>query len=340
MGPDVAGRAARAADLAHLGARLRAALTPRAVTTCLGVSAITGVPLARAAMPTPCPPAAAPIWLWCAGCPAPAAALARALGDTAVATAIAADLAARDGDQLRPRVRLAPVGAGLVVCDLADRADDDAVPWPDDSTLHLASCLPRILPGPWLDVGAGPAALALAAGPSRARVRATDVNVAALALATRGLALAGRDDVEVAEAELVTGADAGWRLITMNAPIPVAAGLAAAGSRWHHSVDDLVPRLWRTAAALLDGDGELLVHGVDDDDDAWAPPPAAGGTVTIARYGPVARRGFAVTRWRPHGPALRRRGRVALGPGRPYVLRADLDAIEGGGDPHADRDLR
>ena len=41
--------------------------------------------------------------------------------------------------------------------------DDDRVPWPDDSTLHLIGCLPPRVDGAWLDLGAGPAA----AAPSR-----------------------------------------------------------------------------------------------------------------------------------------------------------------------------
>lgn len=328
------------AELAALGARLGAAITARAVRACLGVSELPAVPQVVAAPPAPCPPAAAPIWLWCAGRAVAASAVERALAPAHVATALAAGLAVRDGDRLAPAVRLAPLGRGLVVCDVAARGDADRVPWPDDSTLHLIGCLPATIAGPWLDVGAGPAAAMLAAAPGAGPRRATDVNPRALAWARLGLALAGRADVTVAEADLAAGAGAGWALITMNAPIPRPTGLVDADSQWHASVDDLPARLWPAVPALAAPGAEVLVHATVDDDGAGAPPAALGGAVTVARYSPPGGRGFAVIRWRPAAPARRVAAPVVLGIGRPFVTRADLDAIEAGHHPHPTVDLR
>lgn len=327
-------------ELAALGARLRAALTPRAVSACLGVSAIPAAPRVTAAPPSPCPPAAAPIWLWCAGRAVPASAIARALGPAAVATAIGAGLAVHDGDALAPAVLLAPLGASLVVCDVAARVDDDRVPWPDDSTLHLIGCLPPRVDGAWLDLGAGPAAAALAIAPGRGPRRATDVNPRALAWARLGLALAGRADVAVVEADLLDGAGGGWDLVTMNAPIPRPTGLAAADSVWHASADDLPARLWPQLPARCAPGAEVLVHATVDDAGAGAPPAALGGAVIVARYSPPGGRGFALIRWRPDAPARRVAAPVVLGIGRPFVTRADLDAIEAGHHPHPTVDLR
>lgn len=310
-----------------LGAVLRRVLTARAVTTCLGVSAITGVPALAATgrAPVPCPPAAAPIWLWCAGQDVDAATLAKLLGD-ALPAAIAAGLVTVDGAWARATVTLAPIGAGLVVGDRHDADPDDAarVPWPDDSTLHLFHCLPARI-GAWLDVGTGAAALPIAAGARAARVRATDVATRSLARARDGLALADRDDVELAQADLLDGAGAGWALVSFNAPIPGERSTGPA-SGWHRSPigADVRARFWRAAADVVAPDGEVLVHSAIDDARAALP----GGAWTIARYTPAGGPGFAITRWRPRGPDRLDVIEVALAPGRPYVTRADLDAID------------
>ena len=324
-----------AAALARLGRALARVITPRAVQACLGVSAVVAVPRARAVPSSPMPPAAAPIWLWCAGRAVEVAVLTRALGAEVVAAAGAAGLCAQDGDAVVPTVRLAPLGVGLVLCDLAEHAADDRVPWIDDSTLHLLGALPP-RPPRWLDVGTGPAALPLAIGAGATTIHATDLNPRAIALATRGLALAGRADVTVATAALLDGAPAGWDLITMNAPMP--ASLTAATSTWHRGPDELLAALWPAARARLAPGGEVLVHGADDGD-RFAPPAALGGAVTIARYTPGDGPGFAITRWRPDASAVHRRGVIVLDAAHPFVRRADLDAIAGDG-PHVGVDLR
>ena len=321
---------------AVLGRALARVITPRAVQACLGVSAVVAVPRARAVPPAPMPPAAAPIWLWCAGRAVDVAVLGRALGAEIVDAAVAAELCARDGDAVVPTVRLAPLGVGIVMCDVAARDGDDRVPWPDDSTLHLLGALPT-RPTRWLDVGTGPAALPLAIGPGPGvRIHATDLNPRAIVLAHRGLALAGRSDVTVEVTALLDGAAPDWALITMNAPMP--ASLTAATSTWHRGPDDLLAALWPAARARLAPGGEVLVHGADDGD-RFAPPAALGGAVEIARYTPGDGPGFAITRWRPDAAPVRRRGAIALDATRPFVRRADLDAIAGG-EPHVGGDLR
>lgn len=301
---------------------LRRVITARAVELCLGVSAITAVPAAAAVrvMPEPCPAAAAPIWLWCAGRAVAAAAVQRALGD-AWEAAVDVGLVEVEGAVARATCTLAPIGGGLVVGDRHDAAGADRVPWPDDSTLHLVHCLPARIAA-WLDVGTGAGALPIAAGArAAAGLRATDVAVRSLARARAGLALAGRAEVVVAEADLLDGAGPGWRLITFNAPIPGERD-AGADTGWHRAPAgaDLIARFWRDAAAAVAGDGELLVHGALGDE---RPPP---GEVTIARYTPEGAPPFAITRWRP-GPERVHTAAVTLGPGHPFVTRADLDAI-------------
>lgn len=310
-----------------LGAALARVITARAVETCLGASAITAVPAAAAvrAMPAPCPPAAAPIWLWCAGRDVPVAALRRALGD-ALDAAVAAALVALDGDRAIAGATIAPVGAGLVIGDRHDDPDADRVPWPDDSTLHLAGCLPARPPARWLDVGTGAAAAPLAAPWRAAHTRATDVAARALARARTGLALAGRADVEVAAADLLDGAGPGWDLVTFNAPIPAEHGGATPATGWHRAAPGaaILPRFWQAVAGVVAPGGEVIVHGA-----LAAPLAVPGGELVIARYTPPGLPAFAIARWRPGAPARTVEGDVALAPGRPFVRRADLDAIAG-----------
>lgn len=325
---------------ADLGRALAPWLTPRAALACLGASAVPAI--ARVTRPAPAapPPAAAPIWLWCAGQPVPRAPLERALGGPAVAAAEHLGLVELTATLATPRLRLAPVGLGLVVCDRPG-LEPDRVPWPDDSSLHLVGALGGARPDRWLDVGTGPATAPLALGRRGTAVRATDRAPRALALARLGLALAGRDDVAVAEVDGVATADGPWDLITLNAPIPRERADGAPATAWHVADDGaaLLATLWARAAGLVTPTGVVVVHAVDADDDRYGPPAALGGALTVARYTPVDAPAFAIYRWRPHAPASRRRGAVALGPGHPFVTAADLDAIAAA-DDRAGSDLR
>lgn len=317
---------------ARLGEVLRRALGERAVGACLGASAITAVPAAAAvrAMPVPCPPAAAPIWLWCAGRDVEVAALRRALGDEAIAAAAELGLVAIEDDHARATATLAPLGAGLVAGDRHDAAGADRVPWPDDSTLHLWHCLPRRL-GAWLDVGTGAAALPIAAGARADRVRATDVAARSIERARLGLALAGRADVDLAPADLLDGAGAGWDVISFNAPIPGERAGGAPETGWHRAPAGaaLIERFWRDAVRAVAPGGEVIVHGAvgaPGERGAAEVAATAGGSVVVARYTPRDAAGFAITRWQPGGPAGWVEREIVLAPGRPFVTRADLDA--------------
>lgn len=309
----------------------------RAVLACLGASAPSAVPAAVAAraMPVPCPPAALPIWLLVAGKDVEVEAATRALGP-ALAPLLDAGLVERRGDELHATAAIAVLGAGVVVVDRLDAASagEDAgrdgqganrVPWPDDSSLHLASCLPTGAIGPWLDVGTGAAVAPLFAGPRAARVRATDVNDAALARAAQGAALSGRTDLELAHADLLDGAGAhAWDLLTFNAPVP-ADDPSAPSSIWHRAPPGaaLVERFWAAAGDHVAPGGEVLTHTAVAAD-PWAAHEGRPGGITIAHYTPPGERGFAITRWRPHAPPARDLVEIRLGPGRPYVLRRDL----------------
>ena len=299
----------------------------RAVLACLGASAPSAVPAAAAAraMPTPCPPAALPIWLLVAGRDVGAAPGARALGP-ALAPLVDAGLVERNGDVLHATAAVAVLGVGVVVVDRLDASGADRVPWPDDSSFHLAGSLPAGAIGAWLDVGTGAAVAPLLAGPRAARVRATDISAAALARAAQGAALSGRADLELARADLLDGAAGAWDLVTFNAPVP-ADDATAPATVWHRAPPGaaLVERFWQAAGDLVAPGGEILTHTAIAAD-PWALHAARPGALTIARYTPPGERGFAITRWRPHATSARALVDVGLGPGRPYVHRRDLVA--------------
>lgn len=301
-------------------------ISERAVLACLGASAPSAVPAAVAArvMPSPCPPAALPIWLLVAGRDVDAATARRLLGP-AFAPLWDAGLVVERDAELHATAALAILGAGVVVVDRLDAGDHaDRVPWPDDSSLHLAWCLPLGAVGRWLDVGTGAAVAPLFAGPRAEHVRATDINPAALARAAQGAALSGRGDLALALADLIEDADDDRDLITFNAPVP-ADDPTAPASTWHRAPPGaaLVERFWAGAGDLVAPSGEVLTHTAIADD-PWAIHDGRPGALTIARYTPPGERGFAITRWRPHARPSRDLVEIALGPGRPYVHRRDL----------------
>jgi hypothetical protein len=304
---------------------LHVLLAERAVLACLGASAPSAVPAAaaRREMPSPCPAVALPIWLLVAGRDVEAEAATRALGP-ALAPLLAAGLVETRGEQLHATAALGALGAGIVVADRLDATGAGRVPWPDDSSLHLAGCLPGGVLGAWLDVGTGAAVAPLVAGPRARRVRATDVHRAALARAAQGAALSMRPELELAVADLLDGAGPGWDLVTFNAPVP-ADDHGTAATAWHRAPAGaaLVERFWATAADHLAPGGEILAHTAIDTD-PWALHDGRPGAWTIARYTPPGVRGFGVTRWRPDAAPARELVDVALGPGRPYLRRADL----------------
>ncbi len=308
---------------AAVGRELRRRVGDRAVLACLGASALPAVPAAALArfMPSPCPPAAIPIWLLVAGRGLDRTATARALGSAGPGLD-ALGLLVHAGATTTATAAVAGLGAGLIVSDRLDAVDaTDLVPWPDDSSLHLIGVLPRGALGAWLDVGTGAAVAPLAAGPRAGRVRATDINPRALARAALGAALSERADLELAAADLLDGAGPGWDLITFNPPMPRATGDGLAV--WRHGAADLLARFWAAVGDHLAPAGEVLVHSAIDGD-LWRPHRDRPGAVTIARYTPPGTAGFAITRWCPAASQDRRLVDVALGRDHPFVTRADL----------------
>ncbi len=307
------------------GALLRTLVGERAVLACLGASAPSAVPAAVAAraMPARCPPAALPIWLLVAGHDVDAPAATRALGVALAPLAAAGLVIERDG-MLHATAAVVAIGGGVMVFDRLDATGVDRVPWPDDSSFHLARSLPARPIGAWLDVGTGAAIAPLTTGPRGARVRATDLNLVALARAAEGVALSGRPDVELAAADLFDGAGGGWDLVTFNAPMP-ADDPHAPATTWHRSPPGaaLIERFWDAAADHLAPGGEVIAHTAIAAD-PWLAHAGRAGTWTIARYTPAAERGFAITRWRPDAAPARELVEVPLGRGRPYVTRSDL----------------
>ncbi len=284
--------------LAELGRALAAAgVTERAVRACFGVAAVAHVPRAIAAgrrFDARPPPAAVAPWL-AAGGEVEAARARKVLGD-ALDALVAAGLAIV-GETVRLTVRLVPVGSAIVVYDLHDG--------PDDSSHHLLGALPRRRPARWLDLGTGPAWAPLGA-PWRAEVCvAADVDARSIELGRLGAALAGRDDLDLRVADLATGIDGVFDLVTCNAPIPAPG-------------DDLLARLWAAIPALVAPGGEAIVHSVLDGE----PAP---GEVVIARYTPTGVRPFGVTRWRAGGPASRT-VEIRLTPESPHVTRDSVEA--------------
>lgn len=278
----------------------RAGLTERAMLTCFGVRAAAHVPraLPHRADPGPRPPRAAlPLWLFCARRPVDADLARDVLGAATIDALVEAGLLARDGDRVIAPRALCPIGPSITVSE----------PWPDDSSHHLIASLPHARADRWLDLGSGPAFAPLAA-PGRARaIRATDLDPTLVADARAGLALSGVTHVEVAVADLGAGAhtDAGWDLVTFNAPIPGPG-------------DPILARFWAEAPSLVAPGGEVLVHSV-------AHAVELPGELTVVRY--ARDPDFTITRWRPGAPAARRRADVTLTPDAPHVTRAMLDAI-------------
>ena len=286
---------------------LRAGLAERAVLACFGVPAIAHVERAIAAgrrWDTRPPPAAVAPWLLVGGGAVDAALARRVLGP-ALAGLEREGLVDNDGAVVRARVRIAPAGGAgaLAVSD----PPGGAVPPPDDSSHHLVAALPERRVGRWLDLGTGNAWAPLAAAGRAGAVVATDLSARAIELARLGVALSGVGGIELAVRDLDEGIDGRFDLVTFNAPIPP-----------DRARPELLERFWRAAPARVLPGGEVIVHSID------LAPPELPGEVVIARYTPPGEPGFAITAWRPDGPAGRRVVEIALTAAAPHVPRAAI----------------
>jgi hypothetical protein len=314
--------------LAALGQRLqKIGLTERGLKTCFGVGAVAHLPRVlpqrEGPGPTP-PPAAVPLWLFCAGRRI-AHAMAREILGPDLARMIDLGLLDHvDGDVVATRL-LAPIGPSLAMCDRFDEEAADRVLWPDDSSHHLLGALPGSRVGRWLDVGSGPAWAPLAVPGLATGIHATDLSPRAVAQGKVGLGLSNVRHATMAVADLFAGAGGGWNLITFNAPIPTeakAAGPDEPGHRRAPAGAKVLERFWAGAPAAIADGGEVVVH-------SWVPSDPLGpvadlpGAVVALRY--AREPGFAITAWRPGAPRHRAVIEVELTAAHPHVQRVTVD---------------
>lgn len=135
----------------------------------------------------------------------------------------AVGLVERDGQWVRARASIVPVGAVLVAADRLDARSPDAVLSPDVSAWNLAASLPASI-ATLLDVGTGSGAVALTAARRGARVVGTDVDRRALGYAQLNAHLNGVE-LSLLEGDLFAGVVGRFDVVAFNAPL-VRAELA------------------------------------------------------------------------------------------------------------------
>jgi hypothetical protein len=299
----------------QLGERLSAFLTPRTLAAWIGTDRISALPplLARR---TPAAPtyAAALFSLLVAGDEVEVDArrdeidLLRML-----------DLIDFSRGRARARVAILPLGRSLLVCDRLDAPDEpEHVCWPDDSSYHLARCLPRAGLPTWVDVGCGSAFAALLRPDVAGEIMATDLNDRAVRYARLGLAISGVEHVQVAQMNLVDTLDKTYALASCNAPIPSTGGPYRA--HWHTTDDTFMPKMLE---ALGQAAPVVVVHAALD---ALRPiVPALPGQRIVVAYTPDDLLGFGVLWWRPEAAQQRLVWtRRALTATRPHLTFEDL----------------
>lgn len=310
--------------LAALGSQLRqAGLSARALAAWAGSDRLSALP---ALVPTnrPLTPAATLLALFVAGELVP-------LERVRLAAALEREqLIDIEGDRVRPRVSILPVGEALLVCDRLDTSDSlDVVCWPDDSSYHLARSLPPGRVERWLDLGCGSGFAALLRPELAEQIVGADLNARAIRYAAQGGALSGIGHARFVEADLGDGVPHELRgscaLVTCNAPIPEPSG-GPYRARWRATDPSFVERLFVQARTFVAPEGMIVVHAALD---ALEPVLAElwGHRVVIA-YTPEGVRGFAVAWWRPDGESRLIRARRLLAPSHPHLTHEDrLDAL-------------
>ncbi|ACY14558.1 methyltransferase small [Haliangium ochraceum] len=322
---------------AALGARLRACgLGERALRHRFAVRHLGHAPLGSGQAPVRVAPAALLVHLFAAGDTVSLRPLRRLLGD-AVDLLDEAGLIAIDGDLVRARVAILPLGDALVVSDRADcLRGHDVVACADDSAFHLLSMVPTRPARPgmrWLDVGTGSAIVPLARPGSAAHIAATDIHVRALEMARIGAALSGRPDIELREADLLADAacEGPWDRITFNAPIPNAALPCPADTPlYRRGADDVLERFWEQVGDLVAPAGEVIVHSWQPLDDSVL-ERALPGRLLVLRYTPPgAAPAFGVSLWQPDAPRERRLIHQELSASTPYLVRGGFERLLAG----------
>jgi len=317
--------------LAALGAQLRdAGLHARALAAWAGTARVAALPARLDALPPATTPAGAALALFVAGAEVERSRL-RGLPDAAIDALVAHGLAERDGDRLRARVAVVPLGAALVVCDRLDApVERDLVCWPDDSSHHLAAAIPSGRRADWLDLGCGSAFAALARPELAHRIAGVDVNPRAVHHARLGAALSGISHLAIARGDIGDPHDAA-ELVTCNAPMPAEPAARrgdANGDRlvpevWRRAEPDFFARLWPALERAVRPGGLIVVHAASA---ALLPALAdAPGERVIVDYTPDGVPGFAVAWWRPEAPARLVTARRALTAERPHIEPRDRD---------------
>ena len=304
----------------HVGDFLRVRITPRALTAWAGTDRLSALPLG---LP-----------------PAQSATKAAALLELFVGGAdVTRDpswpdfgelVEERDG-RLHARVSVLPLGKGLIVCDRFDTDDGmDFVCWPDDSSYHLALSIPPNRDGGaertgprrarWLDLGCGSGCAEVVKPEAATRIVAADLNARATRYAAMGFELSGIGHVDVVTADLATGIDGPFDLVTCNAPIP-----GNVGSHWVSTDDAFFPRLFADARRCVADDGMVVVHGALDA--LQMEVMELEGERVVVGYTPEDLRGFGVLWWRPGAAARLVWKRRELSADRPHVTFEDRLAV-------------
>jgi SAM-dependent methyltransferase len=282
-------------------------LTPRALKAWCGTDRISALPklLAERTLPSSTP-AASVLALFVAGEDQPIDRL-RALDLDAL---IANELVERTNDRVRVRVAVLPINTALLVCDRRDTPDDrDAVCWPDDSSLHLATAIPAGRRTSWLDIGCGSGFAQLARPELATELVGIDINPRARRYATLGATLSGLG----ARMRIIDAVDGRFDLVTCNAPLP--ADLASEAAVWRRADDGFFAWLWPAIAERVAPGGMAVVHAA-----RRAMPDGLAGERTIVAYADE-----AVLWWRPDGDVGVVEVERALTVEQPHIEARDLD---------------
>ncbi|HUS31321.1 MAG TPA: methyltransferase [Kofleriaceae bacterium] len=231
----------------------------------------------------------------------------------------------RDGD-LRATVSVLPLGKGLIVCDRLDTSDGlDYVCWPDDSSYHLAHAIPPGRRARWLDLGCGSACAEVMRPELATSIVAADLNARATRYAAMGLELSGISHAEVVTADLATGLDGPFELVTCNAPIPGNSASEGIDSRWRSTDGGFFARLFDDAKRVVSGDGMVVVHGATEA--LQAEVMGLPGERVVVSYTPEDLFGFGVLWWRPGAADRLVWKRRELTADRPHITFDDRLAV-------------
>lgn len=243
-------------NLVEIGQRLRGlGLTPRALAAWAGTDRLSLFPIEGLAAKEPTPAALA-LALFVTGRDLPANRLDLPLDEMSELGLV--DVA--DG-VVHAEVAILPAGRSLVVCDRQDAPPTtERVCWPDDSSYHLASAIPRARVASWLDLGCSSAFAPLVRPEAATAIEGLELNALATHYAELGIGLSGIGHVTVRQGDLADAAPVS-ALVTCNAPIPDGVtGVGAGIEMWRHTDGALFERLWRVIPERLAPGGVAIVH--------------------------------------------------------------------------------